>query len=157
MESEIDLSVEPHTTDEHDGISITRKRRRLTHKSHVSVRFSDDFEEDDVMQVQADCSVLRFLMRRELLLERLALLVSKAIFFPSPWKRVVNLVRPSLEDTDTLSSSSRREMTPPVRRVRSRRYEDRIVSKSFWGCKQWPECNGTRRPCERGKDEISPA
>ena len=30
-ESEIDLSVEPHTTDEHDGISSTRKRRRLTH------------------------------------------------------------------------------------------------------------------------------
>ena len=64
-ESEIDLSVEPHTscdqaTDEHDVISSTRKRRRLTHKSPVSARFSDDFEEDDVIQVQADCSVPSF-------------------------------------------------------------------------------------------------
>ena len=37
-DSEIDLSVEPRTscdqaTDEHDVISSTRKRRRLTHKS----------------------------------------------------------------------------------------------------------------------------
>ena len=64
-ESEIDLSVEPHTScdqaiDEHDVISSTRERRRLTHKSLVSARFSDDFEEDDVIQVQADCSVPAF-------------------------------------------------------------------------------------------------
>ena len=59
-ESEIDSSVEPHTTGEHDGISSTRKRRRLTHKSHVSARSSEDSEEDDVMQVQADCSVPAF-------------------------------------------------------------------------------------------------
>ena len=90
-ESEIGLSVEPHTTDEHDGISSTRKRRRLTHKSLVSVRFSDDFEEDDVMQVQADCSVPAFAenvdeKRIELLLERLTLLVLKAIHSLSPWK-----------------------------------------------------------------------
>ena len=43
-DSEIDLSVEPRTscdqaTDEHDLISSARKRRRLTHKSHVSARF----------------------------------------------------------------------------------------------------------------------
>ena len=43
-DSEIDLSVEPRTscdqaTDEHDLISSTRKRRRLTHKSLVSARF----------------------------------------------------------------------------------------------------------------------
>ena len=43
-----------------NGISSTRKRRRLTHKSLVSARVSDDFEEDDVMQVQADCSVPAF-------------------------------------------------------------------------------------------------
>ena len=64
-ESEIDLSVEPHTscdqaTDEHDVISSTRRRRRLTHKSLVSARFPDDFEEDDVIQVEADCSVPAF-------------------------------------------------------------------------------------------------
>ena len=59
-ESEIDLSVEPHPTDEHDGISSTRKRRRLTHTSPVSARSSEYFEEDDVMQVQADCSVTAF-------------------------------------------------------------------------------------------------
>ena len=53
-ESEIDLSVRPHTTDEHDGISSTRKRRRLTHKSPVSARFSDDSEEDDAMQENLD-------------------------------------------------------------------------------------------------------
>ena len=38
-ESETDLSVKPHTTDEHDVISSTRNRRRLTHKSLVSARF----------------------------------------------------------------------------------------------------------------------
>ena len=59
-DSEVDLSVKPHTTDEHDGISSTRKRRRLTHKSLVSARFSHDYEEDDFVQVQADCSVLAF-------------------------------------------------------------------------------------------------
>ena len=61
-DSEIDLSVEPRfscdqATDEHDVISGTRKRRRLTHKSPVSARFVDDLEEEDAMQVQADCSV----------------------------------------------------------------------------------------------------
>ena len=61
-DSEINLSVEPRTscdqaTDEHDVISGTRKRRRLTHKSPVSARFVDDSEEEDAMQVQADCSV----------------------------------------------------------------------------------------------------
>ena len=43
-DSEIDLSVEPRTscdqaTGEHDVISSTRKRRRLTHKSPVSTCF----------------------------------------------------------------------------------------------------------------------
>ena len=64
-ESEIDLPVEPLTsrdqaTDEHDIIPHTRKRRRLTHQSPVSARFSDDFDEDDTIQVQADCSVPAF-------------------------------------------------------------------------------------------------
>ena len=64
-DSEIDLSVEPRTscdqaTDERDVISGTRKRRRLTHKSPVSARFVDDFEEEDAMQDQADCSVPAF-------------------------------------------------------------------------------------------------
>ena len=64
-DSEIDLSVEPRTsydqaTDEHDVISGTRKRRRLTHTSLVSARSVDNFEEDDAMQVQADCFVPAF-------------------------------------------------------------------------------------------------
>ena len=55
------MSVEPRTscgeaTDEHDVISSTRKRRRLTHKSLVSACFVDDSEDEDAMQVQADCS-----------------------------------------------------------------------------------------------------
>ena len=134
-------------TDEHDVISSTRKRRRWTHKSPVSTRFSDDFEEDDVIQV---------LMRSELLLERLAL----AIYFLLPWRRVVNLVRPSLEETSTLSSSLRREMTPPSCPLCSKpmiRRQNGVNKGSFWGCQQWPKCNGTRRPWETGKDEISPA
>ena len=32
----------------------------MTHKSPVSARFVDDFEEDDAVQVQADCSVHAF-------------------------------------------------------------------------------------------------
>ena len=48
-DAKIDVSVEPRTscdqaTDEHDVISDTRKRQRLTHKSLVSARFVDDFE-----------------------------------------------------------------------------------------------------------------
>ena len=137
-ESEIDLSVEPHTTDEHAGISSTRRRRRLTHKSPVSARFSDDFEEDDVMQVQAAA----FAENLEMLLERLALLVLKAIYFLLPWGRIVNLVRPSLEDTDTLSSSSRREMTPPNCPLCSKpmiRRQDRVNKESFLCCQQVAE------------------
>ena len=65
IDSEIDLSVEPRTpcdqaTDEHYVISSTRKRLRLTHKSTVSARDTDDFEEDDAVQVQANCSVPAF-------------------------------------------------------------------------------------------------
>ena len=64
-DSEIDLSLEPRTscdqaTDEHDVISSTRRRRRLTHKSPVSARFVDDLEENDAMQVQTDCFVPAF-------------------------------------------------------------------------------------------------
>ena len=59
------MIVEPLTscdqaTDEHDIIPHTRKRRRWTHKSPVSARFSVDFDEDDAIQVQADCSVPTF-------------------------------------------------------------------------------------------------
>ena len=62
-ESEIDLPAEPPTscdqaTDEHDVIPNTRKCRRLLHKSPASARFSlNDFDEDDVIPAQADCSV----------------------------------------------------------------------------------------------------
>ena len=62
-ESESDLSVEPRTscdqaTDEHDVISKTRKRRRLTHTQITRFcTFYDDFVEDEVIQVQAACSV----------------------------------------------------------------------------------------------------
>ena len=64
-ESEIDLSADPLTscdqvTDEHDVLSSASKRRRLTHKSHVSARFSDDFDEDDVIQDQTDCFAFAF-------------------------------------------------------------------------------------------------
>ena len=100
-ESEIDSSVEPHTTHEHGGISSTRKRRR--------------------------CYCL------------------KAIYFLSPWKRVVHLVIPSLEDTSTPC------LKPMIRR------QNRVNKRNFWGCQQWLKCNGTRRPLERGTDEISPA
>ena len=43
----------------------------------------------------------KILMRSESLLGRLAPLVLKAIYFLLPWRRVVNLVSPSLEDTST--------------------------------------------------------
>ena len=102
-ESEIDLSVEPRTsyvqaTGEHDVISSTRKRRRLTHKS---LRFK---------QIVLCPLVSKIMMKSELLLERLAQLALNAIYFLLPWRRVVNLVRPSLGETSTLSSSSRREV-----------------------------------------------
>ena len=49
-----ETTVEPSTscdqaTDEHHVIAGTRKRRRLTHKSPVSARFVDDFEEEDAI------------------------------------------------------------------------------------------------------------
>ena len=116
QESEIDLSVEPHTTDEHDGISSTRKRRRLTQKSSVSARFSDDFEDDDVMQVQADCSVPAFaenLDEKRIVVGTIGATGFEGDLLPIAMERVVSLVSPSLEDTSTPSSSSRREMTPP--------------------------------------------
>ena len=37
------------------------------------------------------------------------------------------------------------------------RRQNRVNRGNFWGCQQWPKCNGTRRPSERGKDGISPA
>ena len=106
-DSEIDMSVEPctscdQTTDEHDTISSTRKRRRLTQITG-SARSSDEFEEDDVYASSSRlfCARLlpKILMRSELLLERLAPLVLRAICFLLPWRRVVYLVSPSLEDT----------------------------------------------------------
>ena len=119
-ESEIDLSGEPQTpydqeTDEHDVISNTRKRRRLLHKSLASARFSlDDFDENDVIPAQADCSVPAFVEKRsDLFLERFALLVLKVTHFLLSQKRIVNLARLSLRDTSTPSSSSRREVTAP--------------------------------------------
>ena len=57
------------------------------------------------------------LMRSDLLLERLALLVLKAIYFLLPWRRVDNLVSPSLEDTSTPSSSLRRDDTAQLSTV----------------------------------------
>ena len=150
-ESEIDLSVEPHTIDEHDGISSTRKRRRLTHQSPVTARFSDDFKRTMLCrfrQIVLCPPLAEILIRSELLLERLALLVQKAIYILLPWKRGVNLARPSLEDTDTLSISWRREMTPPSCPLCSKpmiRRQNRVYKGSFWGCQQW-KCNGTRRP-----------
>ena len=57
------------------------------------------------------------LMRSDLLLERLALLVLKAIYFLLPWRRLDNLVSPSLEDTSTPSSSLRRDDTAQLSTV----------------------------------------
>ena len=37
------------------------------------------------------------------------------------------------------------------------RRQHRVNKGSSWGCQQWPTCNGTRRPWERGKDETSRA
>ena len=117
-DSEIDLSVEPRTSCDQatDHISSTRKRRRLTHKSPVSARFSDDFEEDDVVQVQADCSVPAFaenLDEKRIVVGTIGATGFEGDLLPVAMRRVVNLVSPSLEDTSTSSSSSRREMTPP--------------------------------------------
>ena len=54
------LTSRDQATDEHDVIPHTRKRRRLAHKSSVSARLTFDFDEDDAIQVQADCSVPAF-------------------------------------------------------------------------------------------------
>ena len=109
------------------------------------------------MQVQADCSVPAFaenLDEKRIVVGRLALLVLNAVYFLSPWKRIVNLVSPSLEDTNTPSSSSRRETTPPSCSLCLKpmiRRQNRVNKGNFWGCQQWPKCNGTRRPWERGQ------
>ena len=58
----------------------------MTHKSPVSC-LSDDFEEDDVMQVQAGCSVTAFaenLDEKRIVVG--TLLVLKAIYFLLPWR-----------------------------------------------------------------------
>ena len=119
-ESEIDLSVEPLTscdqaTDEHDVISSTRKRRRLTHKPLVSERFSDDFDEDDVIEVQADCPVPAFaenLDWKRTVVGTIGATGFEGDSLPTAMETSCQSVRPSLGDTSTLSSSSRREMTP---------------------------------------------
>ena len=54
----------------------------------------------------------------------------------------------------------REETTPPSCPLclkRMIRRQNRVNKGNFWGCQQWPKCNGTRRLWERGKDEISPA
>ena len=66
----------------------------------------------------------------------------------------------NLRDTSTSSSSSRKEVLVPSCPLCSKsmiRRQNRVNKGSFWGCQQWPMCNGTRRPWERDKDETSPA
>ena len=52
---------------------------------------------------------------------------------------------PSLEDTNTLSSSLRRETTAPscplCLKLMVRR-QNRVNKGNFWSCQQWPKCNG---------------
>ena len=98
------------------------------------------------------------MMRSNLLLERFALLVLKTMYFLLPWRQLVNLTKPNLRDTSTTSSSSRKEVTVPCCQLCSKpmiRRQNRVNKGSFWGCQQWPTYNGTRRPWEKGKDEIS--
>ena len=127
-ESDIDLFGEPQTpcdqeTDEHDVIPNTRKRRRLLRKSPASARFSlDDFDENDVIPAQAECSVPPF---AENLDEKRPVVGTICSFgFEgdplSAQKHIVNLAGLSLRDTSTPSSSSRREVTAPSCPVRSR-------------------------------------
>ena len=81
----------------------------------------------------------------------------KAIYVLLPWRRLVNLVSPSLEDTSTLSSSLKRETTPPRRPLSSKlmvRRQNCVNKGNFWGCQRWPKCNGSRRLwAERREDE----
>ena len=154
-------------TDEYDVISSAQKRRRLTHKSIVSARFFPVILMRTMLcrfkQIVLCPLLPKILMRsaRDLLpalftqtlnlrgppssffltwLERLALLVLLAIYFQLPWRRVVNLVSPSLEDTSTSSSSSRREMTPPSCPLCLKpmiRRQNRVKG-NFWGCQRNP-------------------
>ena len=78
-DSEINLSVEPRTscdqaTDEHDVISGTRKRRRLTHKSlslHVLLMILKRKMPCWFTQIVLCPPLPNFLMRSDLLLEQI--------------------------------------------------------------------------------------
>ena len=100
----------------------------------------------------------KILLRNDLLSERFALLLLKVIHFLVPWKQLVKTTKWNLRDTSTSSSSSRKEVLVPRCLLCSKpmiRRQHRVNKGSFWGCQQWPMCNGTRRPWERGKDETS--
>ena len=165
---EIDLSVEPHTScdqaiDEHDVISGTRKRRRLTHKSLVSACFVDDSEEDDALQVQADCSVPAFAENFDE--KRLVVGTIGATGFEGDLFLVAMETSCQLGESEfaghehSVQLLEKRDGTAQLSTV----FEidgtktESCQQRNFWGCQQWPKCNGTRRPWERSKDEISPA
>ena len=182
-ETKHDLSEQSHNqpdpeTDEHDSYIDaldTRKRRRLRHKTAVSASFSVvGSNEEAHIPAQTDCSMpasAEIIDEGRTAADRFALLVLKAIHYLLPWNRTVQPERPSLKDTRTLSSSSRRnasthrttkleEMTTPNCPLCSGpmiRRQNRVNKRSFWGCQQWPTCNETRRPWERGKGETSRA
>ena len=92
-----------------------------------------------------------------MLWERFAPLVLKVIHFLLPWKQLVDPTKSNLRDTSTPSNSSRKGVLVPSCPLCSKpmiRRQNRVNKGSFWGCQQWPMCNGTRRPWERGKDEA---
>ena len=138
-ESGIDLIVEPLTscdqaTDEHDVIPHTRKRRRLTHKSPVSVRFSVDFDEDDAIQVQADCSVSVF---SENLVEKRAVVgtICATGFEDDSLSAVLETSCQSADEAEPggheyfVHLLEKGDDTTQLHRcVRNRWYEDRVVS-----------------------------
>ena len=156
-ESEIDLSVVPHTScdqaiDEHDVIPSTRKRRRLTHKSLVSARFSDKSEEDDVIQVQAECSVPAFaenLDEKRTVVRTIGATGFEGDLLPvavetscqsgeAEFGRHEHTVQLLEKGDDTVQLSA-------VFQTDDSKTES-CNKGSFCGCQQWPKCNGTRRP-----------
>ena len=157
-EPEIDLSVEPRTscdqaTDEHDVISKTRKRRRLTHTQITRFcSFYDDFVEDEVIQVQTDCSVPAFAEHFDE--KRPAVGTIGATGFEGDLPPVAMETSCQLGESEcggqkhTVQLLEKRDDTaqlplclkPMVRR------QNRVNNGNFWGCQKWPKCNGTRRP-----------
>ena len=167
-ESEIDLSVEPRNfcdqaTDEHNIIKHSQTSKIDTHKSPVSARFSDDFDEDDVILVEADLSVPLFaenLDEKRPVVGTIGATSFEGDLLHIAMEKSCQSCETELGRHEHTASSSRRKMTPPSCPLGSKpmiRRQNRLNKGDFWVCQQWPKCNGTRRPWEWGKDEIKSA